>query len=230
MGKASAAKAARRALLEEQAADTRQFWHGGRTGRSPGEVLVPGNLIPDYAEFLNLIPTDHKKELGINWVYVTTDRDLAFDYAVRFADRFGSASLYEVAPAGILHPDPDYPNVEGLSHRVRRATVVTVEQTLDQSAPYANTGAGQRYMTWDDGTPMYDSNLFPLPNLLQRELGVTALDLRVLRPGTPHPAIIDLANEIATKRNPRLTQADVDALDTERRRLTSKIGNTLAGA
>jgi hypothetical protein len=217
MGKASAAKAARRALLEEQAADPREFWHGGASGLAPGTMLLPGEQVPGYSDLLKRAPQEMVAVLAPNWVYVTTDRDLAIDYAAQQGSLFGSGALYLVRPVGLLAPDPDYAHVDGISYRLKRAEIIRLEREFDGTDSYSPTGAALRYATWDDATQMYDSHGFPLPNATQRELGVTPGDLRSLGRGAPFEAINRHAGKIVGERNPGITQAVVDGIRAKHR-------------
>ena len=212
MGKASSAKAARRALREELPADTRQFWHGGISGRTPGTILLPGDRVPGYSDLLKAAPQEIVRDIAPSWVYITTDRDLALDYAALTGSFFGSGELYRVRPLGVLAPDPDYAHVDGVSYRVKRAEVTAVEEKVDGSSPYSPTGAALRYTMWDDGTPMYDFNGFPLPSASMRELGVTAQDFRSLDRGTEFDAINRFAGQIIGQRHPGITQTEVDSI------------------
>jgi hypothetical protein len=214
MGKASSAKAARRLAGDDPAAG-REFWHGGARHLTPGTILVPGNQVPGYAEIFRDASAEVVKVLGQNWVYVTTDRDLALDFAAQNGSLFGYGALYKVQSLGELVPDPDFAHVPGISYRVRRARVIALEQEFDDTAEDSPTGAVLRYVMWDDGTRMYDDGGKPLPNMIQAALGVTAGDLQLLRRGAPFAAIQQLASDIVKQRNPRITQARINEIQAQ---------------
>ncbi|AJM78075.1 hypothetical protein C5C66_09120 [Rathayibacter toxicus] len=199
-------------MQEEHQAAARTFWHGGMPGLSPGTILIPGKLVPGYAELFRNAPAEDLQILAQNWLYVTTDRDLALDYAAQTGSLLGGGGLYRVEPFGQLVPDPDYKHVSGISYRVKRAKVLELEQEFDHSAPYSPTGAALRYTMWDDGTHMYDDMGYPSPNATQAALGVTPHDLRALDRGASHIAINELASQLVSTRNPGVTQAQIDKI------------------
>lgn len=226
MGKASRAKAERKASRAELVADDRVFWHGGAAGLEPGTVLLPGYLVPGYAEVLRSAAQEFVKVIAPTWVYVTTDQDLALDFAALQGSLFGAGTAYRVEPLDLLQPDPDFAHVPGVSYRVKRARVISSNQTFDGSAPYSPTGAALSYATWDDGTAMYGSDGFPSPNATQRELGVTSAALRSLGRGADFESINAMASRVLLQLNPTITQAQIDVI---RRKHGGRAGETAAG-
>ena len=78
---------------------------------------------------------------------------------------------------GPKYRGPDYP--PGISFRCSRAQVVAIEP--DRFSPTTpDTGAARRYVTWDNGSRMYDNDGYSLPNKLHQYLGVTPAHLRNL--------------------------------------------------
>ena len=189
----------------------REFWHGGAPGLEVGTILVPGNQVPGYSEIFAETPQEDLKALGQGWVYVTTDRGLARDFAAQNGTLFGAGCLYRVQPLEGLVPDPDYAHFPGVSYRVRRARVLAIEEQFDGTVSDP-AGAALRYAMWEDGTRMYDDNGIPRPNSTHTELGVTAEDFLVLGRGASFSAIDELARRIVGQRNPGITQARIDVI------------------
>lgn len=182
------------------------YWHGGAPGRVVGEELIPGDQVPGYVH-LDALTQEDLAEYRPDFVYVTTDRDLAHDFAVKHVQLDGAAALYRVVPLDKPTHDPDYP--AGVSFRCTAAKVTAVE-----SDPFSDstrlTGAALRYTTWDDNSRMYDESGYPLPNKLQRHFGVTPEHLRHLGYGAEFPDIHQRCAQVVMELNPGITQADLD--------------------
>ncbi|WP_157407748.1 hypothetical protein [Arthrobacter sp. ZBG10] len=184
------------------------YWHGGAAGRAVGEALIPGVQVPGYRHVVAAFTPQGFAEYRPDFAYITTDRDLAFDYAVEYYKLgLGPSSLYKVVPLGKSTHDPDYPT--GVSFRCKGSRVVAVE--LDEFTVLTKeTGAALRYRTWDDNSPLFDNDGYPLPNKVQKHFGVTAEDLRNLGYGADFSAIHQRCMELVGIRNPGITQADID--------------------
>lgn len=182
-----------------------EYWHGGAAGREIGEQLVPGTVAPGYSHVVDSMTPAEFAEQRPDYVHITTDRNLAFDYAISFA-KFGPAALYRVRPLGHLEHDPDYPR--GVSHRCRTALVLAVEPDVI-TAETAETGAARGYETWDDGSPLYDGEGYPLPNKMQQHFGITPDQLRSLGYGADIDAINSRVVQLAREMRPDLTPEDV---------------------
>lgn len=188
---------------------------------------MPGNRVPGYREILQASHQELVREIAPSWVYVTTEKDLAIDYAALQGRLFGGGTVYRVDPLESLVEDPDYAHVPGVSYRVSRARVIEVHESFDASVEYSPTGAALRYATWDDGTHMYGDDGYPAPNATQQELGVTSAALRGLGRGADFGAINALAGHIVLQLHPGITQAQIDVI--RRRHGGSAGGETTTG-
>jgi hypothetical protein len=182
-----------------------EYWHGGASGREVGDQLVPGTQVPGYSHVVASMTPEEFAEQRPDFVHITSDRNLAFDYAISFA-KFGPAALYRLRPLGHLEHDPDYPR--GVSHRCRSALVLAVEPDVI-TAETVETGAARGYETWDDGSPLYDDEGYPLPNRLQQHFGITPAHLRSLGHGADIDAINNRVIQTARDLRPGLSPEDV---------------------
>lgn len=181
------------------------YWHGGSTGRSVGDELIPGAEVARRTGVGHLINKEDFQDYRPDFVYITTDRDLAIDFGI-LQGHVLPAALYRVAPIGAVQHDPDFPR--GVSFRCLRAEVLEVEMGgLDESTPLTN--ASYHYQTWDDGEDLYDTNGYARPSKAARHLGVTEGDLYRLGRYPDFPYINARCSEIVAARNPGLTHADV---------------------
>lgn len=154
------------------------YWHGGAAGIAVGEALLPGTAIPGYVEtYLSGMNEQDFADYAPDFVYITVDRDLAYDFAVKTAQFGKGASLYRVAPKGVPSHDADFP--EGVAFKCRMANVLEVAvEEFDEKTQ--QTRVAQGYMTWDDGVPIYDAAGYALPSKTAAYLGVKSEDLRSL--------------------------------------------------
>lgn len=182
-----------------------EYWHGGASGREVEDQLVPGTEAPGYSHVVASMTPEQFAEQRPDFVHITSDRNLAFDYAISFA-KFGPAALYRVRPLGHLEHDPDYPR--GVSYRCRSALVLAVEPDVI-TAETVETGAARGYETWDDGSPLYDDEGYPSPNRMQQHFGITAAHLRSLGQGADIDAINNRAIQTARELRPDLSLEDV---------------------
>jgi hypothetical protein len=182
-----------------------EYWHGGASGRGVGEQLVPGTEAPGYSHVVDRMSPEDFAQQRPDYVYITSDRNFAFDYAVSFA-KFGAASLYRVKPLGHVEHDPDYPR--GVSFRCRAALVLAVEPDVITEET-AETGAARGYETWDDGSPLYDPAGYPLPNKVQQHFGVTPAHLRSLGYGADFDLINLRSVETVRTLHPDLSPRDI---------------------
>jgi hypothetical protein len=165
-----------------------EYWHGGPAGRAVGDLLIPGTEAPGISHGVDEMTPEIFAQQRPDFVYITIDRNLALDYSILNA-KLGPAALYRVKPRGPLQPDPDYPS--GISHRCRAAVVLAVESDVI-TAETPDTGAHLGYSTWDDGSPLYDSDGYPLPNKIHQSSGVKPSHLRGLGYGADFDAIANL--------------------------------------
>lgn len=180
---------------------SRTFWHGGAAGRQVGDFLIPGTEVPGYRNYLQRMSKEMLAEYRPDFVYITTEKDLAFDYAVYFS-QLGPAALYKVVPERVEH-DPDYPS--GVSFRCSRAQVISIEEhEFSPGTPL--TGASLRHQTWSDGSQLYSDDGFPLPNRAQARLGVLPEDLRGLGYNATFTDISRRITKVVEERNPGITR------------------------
>jgi hypothetical protein len=157
--------------------DSDQFFHGGVPDLNVGDRLVPRKQLP-YGHFdrhsgVTLDPTDPGR------VYVTTRRDIARAYAIRYANTppHLDATLYRVRVPDVteLEPDPDLPGAGAFA-----APWAEVVEVCEKRVP-GGAVAAQRVlgplMTWTDGSPIFDRQGYMLP--APEWVGVTARELRV---------------------------------------------------
>lgn len=132
------------------------YWHGGRPGRSVGEVLVPGRAnqkaltlyadqLADYAE----------------GVFITDNRQFARAWASTYSVRHGGntpGTLYQVRPEGQLQRDPDYLHGPEVSWYSPRAVVVRVVERGVSLSETEEVRAVGPFAFWEDGTPQYTAD------------------------------------------------------------------------
>lgn len=188
-----------------------EYWHGGSAGRAVGERLIPATEIPAYSRAMAEMTKELFDQQRPDYVHITMDRNLAIDYAISSA-KHGPAALYRVKPLGHVDRDPDYP--PGVSQRCRSAIVLSVEPDVI-TAETADTGAHLSYSTWDDGSPLYDSEGYPLPNKMHHYFGVKATHLRSLGYGANFDAIESHCRQTMLALKPNLELKDI--LEYQRR-------------
>lgn len=163
-----------------------RWWHGGAPGLRPGDRILPASRLSDVAALgyaLEGYPADPST------VYITSDKTLARAYAGKWTDgtrRIGG-DLYNVRPRGQLNPDPDYIDDPACQTCTSAVVVAVAERRITMTLEleiYSN-----RRTTWDDGSPMYDRQGYPQPNLAMREAGLTAEHLRALGVLAPYTRI-----------------------------------------
>ena len=169
--------------------------------------MVPGTDAPGYSHIVAAMTDAEFDEIRPDYVHITIDRNLAFDYAISYArSGLGPAALYRVKPLGHLEHDPDYPR--GISHRCKSALVLALEPDVI-TGETGETGAALGYETWADGSPLYDTDGYPLPNQLQEHFGVKPSHLRSLGYHADFDMINKRCVETLRKLRPDLTQGDV---------------------
>lgn len=186
------------------------YWHGGAAGRTVGDSILPAIQVPEMKLIYSKAPKEVIGPHDPNFAYVTTNQGLAFNFAVRHAQVMGEASaVYRVESRKLL-PDPDYP--PGVSFRCRTAVVLEiVGSPIIGDEPLSVQGLQEG--TWQDGTPLYDSQGYPLPNELQKKFGITPADLRALGIGAPITDILRKVSQVIQIKNPGITQEDIIAAD-----------------
>lgn len=147
MGGAKAAKAARRQAREQTA--RMSFWHGGISGLQVGDLILPPTATRSGISTSQLMD-----EARPDRVYIATDRELARTFAAIIFEHLGAGDLYRVQPIGEIRTDPDYP---ACSFEARQARILAVDEIDVQLTSTERVQRTAKYMTWDDGRPMYDS-------------------------------------------------------------------------
>lgn len=180
------------------------YWHGGAAGRAIGDQLIPGTEVPGLSETFASISPELFDQQRPDYVHITTDRNLAFDFAISCA-RTGPAVLYRVRPLGHLEHDPDYPR--GISHRCKGALVLAVEPDVI-TAETPETGAAMGYETWDDGSPLYDRDGYALPAKKHRYFGVKPAHLQSLGYHPDFDAINERCVQTVRDLRPDITPRD----------------------
>lgn len=186
------------------------YWHGGSAGLAVGDRLLPLAQVPSQQGLLGLRPLRHADVYDPRYLYVTTDRDLALDFAIDLVKFIGKpAALYQVRTLGSRVHDIDYPR--GISFGCAEGAIVTGVTPV--AASMAKTGAARGYKTWSDDCPMYDAQGYALPNKLQSRLGITATDLRQLGIGPGYEEIVMLAHTLVQQRHPGLKETDIRRIE-----------------
>jgi len=194
MGAAARAKAERRAQKAAFEALNLTFWHGGAPGYSPGdEILSPARLGGGSVN-VPMVPGYGQHPGREDRVYLTTDRQLARAYGWRGARRpEGTGWLYRVEPVGVPEVDADYASGAHphLSFQCAVITVIAVEESPVVMTKIDATAAAARYMTWNDGRPMYDPQGYFIPSVETQASGLTRVDARQLwAPWTPYAEVV----------------------------------------
>lgn len=156
-----------------QAAAT--YWHGGVAGLEKGaRILSPS------ASGTNPFPLGIPEGLASydvgrrDRVYFTTDRELARVFASLETERIGRGALYQVRPEGVAQPDPDF---EPVSWQSRSAVIVAVAESDVQMTDRERNKATGQYETWDDGSPLYESDGRVFLTERMRNAGIRQADL-----------------------------------------------------
>ena len=85
-----------------------RFYHGGASGRHVGDLLLPPSRTSARPNECSALYGAGVYDSGR--VYVLTDRDLAWAFAVRRPGEIGA--LYRVEPRTPIDPDPDIAGLE----------------------------------------------------------------------------------------------------------------------
>ncbi len=180
MGKARAAKAARRAARDRLAGA--EFWHGGIGGLAVGEEIIPpsdqGVGAPAHSALF-------MAEARADRVYFATDRELARVFASIAFRGQGAGAVYRVQPIGNVLTDPDFPAV-GLHSR--RALILDVEELTSPLTTEEEVRREAPYLTWDDGRPIYDEDGRIQVTWQMEQYGLTQEDLDRQLPPWLHPS------------------------------------------
>lgn len=172
----------------------RRFWHGGAPGLTPGTVLLSREQ--PNSNFKRLAPAGAWSAADPtrgDRVYFSTDLELARYYAAQIHTvdsttgvvmRHGN--LYEVEPVGPVEPDPDFGHVSWCAPGARILSVTEEDVNLDT---YEATRQGGRYITWTDGSPVYDADGRYLRSPEQRAAGFDHPLLSAVLPWTPLASI-----------------------------------------
>ena len=170
------------------------YWHGGRRGIKVGEFIVaPYTRKREWTttergmerSYLHRL-YNYNSERDPKRVYVTTDRDLARVFASHPCLKpDGGGSLYRVRPLPVssIEPDMDYAPT---SYSARRAEVLEVaEEKVWMSEAEYQFITKHKYSAWEDGSPMYDSQGYMLPNKAMLKNGITENEFRYLGRSLP---------------------------------------------
>ena len=185
------------------------YWHGGPSGLTTGDRLVPRNTLTTlppalagHSQFA-LALHDHLAEHDPTYVYITTDRELAGQFAGVHAAHPAGGTLYQVQPEGPMQPDPDLPDV---GMRCSSALILSGTSATAWQYPHAD----KRYTTWEDPSfPMYSPDGHALPSPMGASLGVTAEDLRPLGLWPEHRDILERMQAVVLRIRPGLTPQDL---------------------
>lgn len=160
------------------------LFHGGAPGLSDRDLLIPASQLIDR------LPTGYAFEKGglyehadPEFLYVTSDRDVARAYAARWMRGNGTTTggtLYAVQVKGPLEADPDYRNDPGICFRAKVAYITAVEE-VDVPATTENLLPGYRLVWWGDDTArVLNPEGYAVPSGSGRAVGITEADLKPL--------------------------------------------------
>ncbi len=174
-------------------ATDQQYWHGGFPGIAPGAMLLSPHDAAKSRIPISYTPREHPA-LGrvsrTDRVYLSTSEEFARAYAFQTEITTTSGqiaargTLYRVQPLGAVEEDPDYAGhmVSWCSPRAIILDVVAVDVRMRVRDA---TQAIGRYMTWDDGRPMYFEDGRLRLTWQMKSAGLTQGELdQVVRPWT----------------------------------------------
>ncbi len=109
-----------------------RHWHGTKASLRSGDVLLPRSSHGAAPTTGPLVPSGERLAESDDWVYVTTDRNLAWAYA-HYSGGAGEPVVLLVEPCGRIERDPEHSNHMPV-YRCRSARVVVVD-TLQTVTP-----------------------------------------------------------------------------------------------
>lgn len=182
-------------LGQKQGSTKRRYWHGGRSGLQPGDVLRSRSVAEQEGADLSFYDMQLGYDIALtrpDRVYFSSDREFARAFAGRIQIRdtstgmvYQQGALYRVEPVGEVEPDPDFKN--GQSWCAPSARIVAVEDPSVLLDMYeANSRLG-RHLAWADGSAVYtrDGRYLPSPEQFAADrTGMLAMADRLL-PWTP---------------------------------------------
>lgn len=195
------------------------YWHGGPTGLSIGDMIIPANELEQLPGFYGM--SDYAIS-DPNRVYITNVPLIAENFAAMKLDwsqmppRKVPGAVYQVTPIGDVEEDPDYAGT-GELFSCERARIEAIAKPRVQVASHQAQMAVLRHHTWDDGAPMYDTQGFANPPAVAAALGVTNHDLRPLGVGASPEAINDGCHQVLQHRG-----VDVATMRAVRDRIATK--------
>lgn len=169
-------------------------FHGGVPGKRPREVLEPASRLGFEFQYV----TEGAK-YSPDWVYVTTDADVATGYASRYLQSDGQkvpGTVYEVEPLDQLRGDPDYRAFPEVFLRCRAARIVRVVQTGISLTRTEENYLERRYQVWGDPDyPVWDNDGLLIPSEQMVANGVTREWTTLLLPWLG-PAEVDAKGQL----------------------------------
>lgn len=172
MGRASRNKKQRR---------HRSHWHGGHAGLGVGELILPPSQHPAEAA----VYEDGRRRNAWGYaapsdlVFVTSSRDMALSYARNLLGPGGTTGwVYRVMPLSTPAEDPDFAGRD-VSFQCFAARIIAVEETdLSHLTLQDARRLVGPYMAWTDGSDVYDSEGYVIPDARMRQFGYTRENLR----------------------------------------------------
>src|SRR5699024_604575 len=163
------------------------YWHGGKPGLKPGDLLVPPGSQSGTARDLTNAAISSNPALQAQYpadqqrVHVTHDQRFARVFAARCRDaELKPGDLYQVEPIGPLESDPDSTAIAGINWACAQARIMAAVERRVQMTEREINRATAPYTAWVDGTPAYSNDGWALPSPRQRAAGITAADMRIL--------------------------------------------------
>lgn len=145
------------------------FWHGGIGGLQVGDLILPPTMTRSRLSTSQLMD-----EARPDRVYIATDREVARTFAAILFEQLSAGDLYQVQPMGEIRTDPDYPDC---SFEARQARILAVDEVDVQLTSSERVQRTAKYMTWDDGRPMYnDAGRLQITRKME-SIGMTQYDL-----------------------------------------------------
>ena len=115
-----------------------RYWHGTKASLQPGDLLLPRREQGGAPTAGPLVPGGERLPQSDDWVYVTTDRNLAWAYA-HCSGGAGDAMVLLVEPVGAIEQDPEHSDHMPV-YRCEAATVLVLDTRQAMTSEQAQQG------------------------------------------------------------------------------------------
>lgn len=186
--------------------DDGAYWHGGVAGLEVGTILIGADEARtrgiDTTRYHSATTESAPYDPGL--VYFSSQREFARGFAANTAVRdrltgviYQRGTLYRVEPVGEVLPDPDFPDC-GVAWSAPQARIVAVEEENVALHEFSACKRVAPYMSWKDGSPIYDDHGKYLLSPEQRAAGYTQAMLADIPPWTPLNVIKAAAERVSS--------------------------------